>query len=67
MPAFNLYQTNSMTIHPLTRKLQNLYVAYAPNFDVSAYGGCRDEAINNFTDEIRQRRAGAEETGEEGK
>ena len=39
----------------ITLKQQSLYFAYAPEFDVSAYGGCQDEALNNLTDEIRQR------------
>ena len=50
-----------------TRKIKSLYVAYAPEFEVSAYGGCRDEALNNLTDEIRQRQGAAEQTGEERK
>jgi hypothetical protein len=48
----------------LTFKAQSLYVAYAPQFDVSAYGGCRDEALNNLTDQIRQT---GNATGEERK
>jgi len=51
----------------LTHKIKSLYVAYAPEFEVSAYGGCRDEALNNLTDEIRQRQAEAEATGEKRK
>lgn len=43
-----------MTTQMLTFKLQTLYGAYAPSFDVSAYGACRDEALNNLTDELRQ-------------
>ena len=39
----------------ITLKRQSLYAAYAPEFNVSAYGGCQDEALNNLTDEIRQR------------
>jgi hypothetical protein len=39
-------------------KQETLYFAYAPEFDVSAYGGCRDEALNNLSDELRQQRAG---------
>jgi len=45
-------------------KQETLYLAYAPEFDVSAYGGCRDEALNNLADELRIQR-GAEKTGEE--
>ena len=41
----------------LTLKLDTLYAAYAPEFDVSAYGGCRDEALNNLADEIAERRS----------
>jgi hypothetical protein len=48
----------------LTLKQETLYVAYAPEFDVSAYGGCRDEALNNLSDEVRQREAG-QSTGNE--
>jgi hypothetical protein len=48
----------------LTFKAQSLYVAYAPQFDVSAYGGCQDEALNNLTEQIRQAGDG---TGEERK
>jgi hypothetical protein len=47
-------------------KQDTLYFAYAPEFDLSAYGGCRDEALNNLSDELRQQRAG-EATGEERK
>ena len=50
-----------------THKITSLYVAYAPEFGVSAYGTCRDEAVNNLTDEIRQRQDEAEATGEERK
>jgi hypothetical protein len=51
---------------PFTLKQDTLYVAYAPEFDVSAYGGCRDEALNNLSDEIQQRQAEGEGTGREG-
>jgi hypothetical protein len=50
-----------------THKIKSLYVAYAPALDVSAYGGCRDEALNNLTEEIRQRKGAADTTGEERK
>lgn len=52
------------TITSITQKITNLYVAFAPEFRVSAYGGCRDEALNNLTEQIRQRK-GSGETGEE--
>ena len=52
------------TMTTLTLKITSLYVAYAPEFDVSAYGGCRDEALNNLADEIRQRQGEGELTGD---
>ena len=39
----------------LVQKITGLYVAYAPRVGVSAYGSCRDEALNNLNDEIHQR------------
>ena len=51
----------------ITLKLQSLYFAYAPDFNVSAYGGCRDEALNNLADEIRQRDVTRNETQVEGR
>ena len=49
----------------LTLKQDTLYVAYAPEFDMSAYGGCRDEALNNLTDQLRQHNSRTG-TGDEG-
>jgi hypothetical protein len=46
----------AMTIATFTDKITTLYVAYAPEFDVSAWGACRDEALNNLAAEIHQRR-----------
>ena len=46
-------------------KQDTLYFAYAPEFDVSAYGGCRDEALNNLSDELRQQHRAGESTGDE--
>ena len=43
----------SPTLTILTRKLDTLYGAYAPEFDVCSYGTCHDEAINNLAEEIR--------------
>jgi hypothetical protein len=40
---------NSATI---ISKQETFYIAYAPDFDVSAYGVCRDEAINNLQIEV---------------
>ena len=51
----------------MTFKAQTLYVAYAPEFDVSAFGGCRDEALNNLTDQLREQNGVGESTGEERK
>jgi hypothetical protein len=48
----------------LTLKQETLYVAYAPEFDLAAFGGCRDEALNNLSDEVRQHKAG-ESTGDD--
>ena len=50
-----------------THTITSLYVAYAPEVELSAYGGCRDEALNNLADEIRQHQGAAEEPGEERK
>jgi predicted RNA binding protein YcfA (HicA-like mRNA interferase family) len=43
-------------------KQDTFYVAYAPDFDMSAYGGCQDEALNNLTDEIRECHAAESKT-----
>lgn len=51
----------------ITRRITSLYVAYAPEFGLSAYGGCQDEALNNLTDEIHQRRGAEMPTGDERK
>ena len=48
-----------LPINFLTLKIATLYFAYAPEFDVSAFGACQDEALNNLTDEIRDRRCSA--------
>ena len=42
----------------LAIKTGTLYAAYSPEFGVFSYGGCRDEAINNLADEIRDRQGG---------
>jgi hypothetical protein len=36
-------------------KIGSLYAACSPEWGVLSYGACRDEAINNLADEIRQR------------
>jgi hypothetical protein len=55
-----------MTYDTFAIKQDTLYVAYAPEFDLSAYGGCRDEALNNLSDQLRQQRA-EKATGKERK
>ena len=55
-----------MSITTMTCKIKTMYVAYAPQFDVCAYGTCRDEALNNLADELNHQQAGAELTGYEG-
>jgi hypothetical protein len=55
------------TMNTFTHKISSLYVAYAPEFDVSAYGVCRDDALNNLADEIRNRQATKEKTAYERK
>jgi hypothetical protein len=40
----------------LTHKITSIYAAYAPEFDVTAWGGCQDEALNNLAEAIRERR-----------
>ena len=37
----------------LTIKTESLYCACSPEWGVVSYGNCRDEALNNLTDEIR--------------
>ena len=37
----------------LTLKIGTLYAAFSPELGVLSFGGCRDEALNNLTDEIR--------------
>jgi hypothetical protein len=51
-----------MSTATLTFKAQSLYIAFAPQFGVSAYGGCQDEALNNLTDELRERGESADKT-----
>ena len=46
-------------------KQDTLHVAYAREFDVSAYGCCRDEALNNLNDELHQQHEAWESTGDE--
>ncbi len=39
----------------LTIKQETIYVAYAADFGMSAYGSCRNEALNNLTEELQQK------------
>jgi hypothetical protein len=55
-----------MFTNTLTQKVTGIYVAYAPEFDVSAWGACQDEAVNNLTEQLRERGRAAS-TGEERK
>ena len=44
-------KTRQTWVHQFTTlKIKNFYVAYASDFDVSAYAGCRDEAVNILVD-----------------
>jgi hypothetical protein len=40
---------------PVTTKVTSIYAAYAPEFDLTAWGGCQDEALNNLAEAIRER------------
>jgi hypothetical protein len=52
----------------ITLKLDTLYAACSPELGVLSFGGCRDEALNNLSDEIHERRtAGDRATGDERK
>ena len=50
-----------------TLKEAGFYVAYAPDLDLSAFGDCQDEAVNNLTDEIGQQRFASERITQEKK
>jgi hypothetical protein len=52
-----------MPIH--THKLPTfaLYTAYTDEFGVTAFGNCRDEALNNLVEEIRTRQSAGQGTG----
>ena len=54
-------------MNTLTIRQDSLYGAYAPEFDVSAWGTCQDEALNNLTEQLRQQNEVGESTGHEGK
>jgi hypothetical protein len=48
-------------------KADTLYIACSPELGAVSYGGCQDEALNNLTDEIRERQRIARQTGSENK
>ena len=50
-----------------TLKLETLYAACSPELGVVSYGQCQDEALNNLSDELRQRHQAGEPTGDERK
>ena len=52
-----------MSTTTLTQKVTGIYVAYAPEFEVSAWGACQDEAVNNLTEQLREQER-ASSTGE---
>jgi len=37
----------------ITRKVQGLYVAYAPLADLYSYGACFEEAVNGLADQLQ--------------
>jgi hypothetical protein len=63
--VFTFLQFKMSNVTTFTLKVTTLYVAYAPDFNVAAYGGCQDEALNNLTDELRQQRVAGEATDNE--
>ena len=46
-----------------TLKLETLYAACSPEMGVVSYGHCRDEALNNLTEDVRERQEKREATG----
>ena len=46
------YTNTNLNSTTVISKQETFYVAYAPDFDVSAYGACRDEALNNLQSEL---------------
>jgi len=43
-------------MNPFILKICSFYVAYAPDVHVSAFGVCREDALNKLVDEIRDQR-----------
>jgi len=54
----------SMTIHTKRLPTFSLYAAHADEFGVTVFGSCRDEALNNLAEELRDRQAGVGEREE---
>ena len=50
----------------LTFKIQSLYCAYAPDFDVFSFGGCFEEALNSLHEQTKALRMNTDLTGEGG-
>jgi len=63
---FNHSRKNMHTT-PFTLKQDNLYLAYAPELKLGAWGACQDEALNNLGEEIQQRQRVGQGSGEERK
>lgn len=57
---------NLVTSPTLTFKIQSLYCAYAPDFDVCSFGGCFEEAVNSLHEQMKALRTNADVTGEVG-
>jgi len=45
-------QLRFMQATTITIRQETLYAAYAPEFDMVAWGGCSDEAVNNLMSEV---------------
>jgi hypothetical protein len=54
-------------MNPFTLKICSFYVAYAPDVHVSAFGVCREDALNNLVDQIRDHSASKKKTADERK
>lgn len=54
-----------MTSPTLTFKIQNLYCAYALDFNVCSFGVCFEEALNSLHEQTKGLRINAAVTGEE--
>jgi len=57
-----------MPATPITLKVSTVYVAFSPELGLVSYGGCRDEALNNLQDALRERKRPTDQgTGYENK